>query len=76
MVSWMDQAIEVKDVAGALLPEGIQALCEDLGCHGIVDSLPKIVTRGLVPPPPPPCQGVGNPKGTAARCNRPRKGGK
>jgi hypothetical protein len=49
VASWMDQAMEVKDVAAALLPEEIQALCKDLEHHAILDGLPVIYAWRLVP---------------------------
>jgi hypothetical protein len=61
VASWMDQTLEVKDVAAALLPEGVQALCEDPGRHAILDSLPKNDTWGLIPTRTP--QGSGRASG-------------
>jgi hypothetical protein len=48
VVSWMDQAMEVKDMAVALLPEEIQALWENLRRHAVLDSLPATDALGLV----------------------------
>jgi hypothetical protein len=48
VASWMDQAMEVKDVAATLLPEENQALCEDPGRYAIMEGLPAINVRELV----------------------------
>jgi hypothetical protein len=49
VASWMNQVMEVKDVAVALLPEEIQALCKDPKHHAVLDGLPATDARGLVP---------------------------
>jgi hypothetical protein len=48
VASWMEQIMEVKDVAVALLPKEFQSLCEDPEHHAILDGLLATNEWGLI----------------------------